>query len=186
MIRWLSGEFLLDRKANGGTVVLLRAVWIGILGTLFVAIMRELLDPYSVCGFSLHNFRKAIYSAMPAGGGFFAGSYAALYARFASQWTYLAGVYNQIMAAKLRPIEGDESRLALRRWQAGFIADARELHLAFKPMFVSVIAAMLSEKDVRAAYLDANGEKELATLEARLKSEGATIATETTSVSSTL
>jgi hypothetical protein len=181
MIRWLSGEFLLDWKANGGTVVLLRAIWIGFLGFLFTAVARELLDPQSVFGFSFQNLRKAVYSAMPAGGAFFAGSYAALYARFASQWTYLAGVYNQIMAAKLRPIEGPEARLALSRWQAGFIADAQELHLALKPMFVAVITGMLSEKDVRAAYVDANDEKQLASLEACLKKEGAIIALESTS-----
>jgi hypothetical protein len=61
-----------------------------------------------------------------------------VYARFASQWTYLAGVYNQIKAAEARR-DADAEKLA--EWKQGFIADAEALHLDNNPIFVDLVAA---------------------------------------------
>jgi hypothetical protein len=168
-VRFLSGEFLLHGKANGGTIVFARACWVAFLGFLFTIITREILHPDAVLGLSIRAVREAVYDAIPVAGAFFAGAYVALYARFASQWTYLAGVYNQIMAARLRAVDGADGQTTLNRWQAGFIADAVELHLAFKPMFAAVILAMLEREGVRSEYRDANGESETVQLESRLR-----------------
>lgn len=107
-------------------------------------------------------------------GAFFAAAYTALYARFASQWTYVAGVYNQIMAAKVRGIPPDAAAIsALNAWQAGFIEDAEDLHLATKPMFAGVVLSMLDEETgtVRAKFVEATagGQARLEALERRVR-----------------
>lgn len=76
--------------------------------------------------------------------------YASLYARFASQWSYLAGVYNQIKAAEC----GQKcDRIALAEWKAGFIEDAEDLHLARKPVFASIIHAWVKDAEVEVRFL---------------------------------
>jgi hypothetical protein len=57
------------------------------------------------------------------------------YARFSSQWSYLAGVYNQIKAAECRT---GFQETVLAQWKAGFIEDAADLHLLRKAMFASI------------------------------------------------
>lgn len=113
--------------------MVLRAVWIGVLGYFATIVVTELLRPNTAWVFSLTALRSAIFENLKVGGAIFAGAYTALYARFASQWSYLAGVYNQIMAAQVRVAPPDsEGRRALEFWKAGFIEDAEDLHLATK------------------------------------------------------
>jgi hypothetical protein len=76
-------------------------------------------------------------------GAIFAAVYALLYARFSSQWTYLAGVYNQIKAAQVRDRPAKE---ALAEWKAGFIEDCDDLHLVRKDMFASIAHEWLSSE----------------------------------------
>ena len=172
MIRWLSGEWLLDDRPNGGTVVVLRALWIGVLGYIATIAVTELLRPNTSWVFSPAALRAAIFVNLKVGGAIFAGAYTALYARFASQWSYLASVYNQIMAAQVRGAPSDsEGRHALECWKAGFIEDAEDLHLATKPMFAGVIISMLGDADspVRAAFIKATASGvRLQSLEARV------------------
>jgi hypothetical protein len=133
----LSGEYLLThvRYPNGGTVVFLRALHVTavvFLGTL--AIMNA-LDPTRGSEFSWTELGTQTLAHTPWIGAIFATVYALLYARFASQWTYLAGVYNQIKAAQLRD---QITPVVLAEWKAGFIEDCDDLHLLRKPMFASI------------------------------------------------
>ena len=80
----------------------------------------------------------------------FAGTYAALYTRFASQWTYLAGVYNQIKAAQSRK---DANLDVIAEWKAGFIEDAADLHLIRKPTFASVAREWSRDPLVREMFI---------------------------------
>ena len=90
---------------------------------------------------------KDIADTVPWLGAIFAGVYVALYARFASQWSYLAGVYNQIRQtlATWDPTKDNANHLNL--WRAGFIEDALDLHLATKPMFGPFLLRMLDVND---------------------------------------
>jgi hypothetical protein len=74
----------------------------------------------------------------------FGGAYAALYARFSSQWAYLAGTYNDIKAAQARK---DANQNAIAEWRAAFIEDCDDLHLLRKSMFASAVDAMLNRND---------------------------------------
>jgi hypothetical protein len=94
-------------------------------------------------------------------GAIFAATYAALYTRFSSQWSYLAGLYNQLMATQIatpgleRPEDDTErARCVLyRTWKAAFIEDALDVHLALKPSFAMVIAGMVADPAIRLEFV---------------------------------
>lgn len=165
-----SSEWLLTRchLANGGSVILARAALTTcvIYGSALVA--RNLLDPHRTWEFSSSELRLQILASAEWFGAIFAGVYAALYARFSSQWTYLAGLYNQIKASEVR--DGGVGAAALMEWKAGFIEDAEALHLATKPLFRAVVAAWGRDPAVRASYIaHAGGSQALDDLLARLQ-----------------
>jgi hypothetical protein len=149
MLYYLSFEFLLKRHANGGGVILARSIAVSLEAYAFALLVKESLTPGATLVFSLDALRAAIVETIPWYGAIFAGAYAALYSRFSAQWTYLADLYNQIMAAQC---SGTPDAEAVVLWKAAFMEDADDLHLATKPMFASVISAMLEEELVRHAF----------------------------------
>lgn len=77
--------------------------------------------------------------------GILAAVYTALYARFSSQWHYLADVYNQIKSVRANePVNARQ----VEEWKAAFIEDADTLHLVNKPLFASIVSAMGQEPKV--------------------------------------
>jgi hypothetical protein len=143
-LEFASGEYILTRlnQSNGGTVVFLRALQISLL-TYFAGIgVMNWLDPMRTPVFSGTEFRLQVIDNAKWLGALFGGSYAALYARFSSQWAYLANVYNQMKSAQARR---DCDPIVLAEWRAGFIEDCAELHLVRKPMFASIVAGILSD-----------------------------------------
>jgi hypothetical protein len=153
IVRLGSGEYLLDRSdvSNGGTVVFTRALHVAVVIVCLGLLVRNWLDPNRTPTFSMYELRSQLAAIGPWFGTVFAASYAALYARFASQWTYLAGVYNQIKAAEGRK---DATENVIAEWKAGFIEDAAELHLIRKRMFASIVHewAGAHEGKVRVAF----------------------------------
>lgn len=161
MVCFLSAEWLLGCRPNGGTTVFVRSLWVSGIFFGITVILSVLL--YWDCERSSlpSDLRAAVLRIAPYGGGVFAFAYTALYARFASQWSYLANLYNQIMAVQASNAACDEE--AMNDWKAGFIQDALELHLAAKPMFAEVIQSMLADSSVRGAFVRgvANGKRKL-------------------------
>lgn len=173
MIHHLSCEFVLKRMPNGGTAVLIRSTIISLCLYLMAIALKSRITPGTTWSFDPTAFRALIADTIPWFGAIFAGVYAALYSRFASQWNYLASLYNQIMQAAVEnPPNGVSHESALRLWQAGFIEDAEDLHLAGKPMFASVIRSMLSRSEVRAYFIahSPGGAERLSRLERRVAS----------------
>lgn len=141
ILRVVTRENLLRGGKNGGAVVTARASSVTILLFLpaFVLSLVATRD-----AFLPHLVERLSWLAA-----IFAASYTAFYARFASQWGYLANLYNQISEAELSPgIDQD----ALARWKAGFISDAVELHLWQKGNFVGVCARYWRSERVRAHF----------------------------------
>jgi hypothetical protein len=97
MIHHLSCEFVLKRMPNGGTAVLLRSVLISIGLYLVVIAFKSRITPGATWSFDSAVFRSLLADTIPWFGAIFAGVYVALYSRFASQWNYVASLYNQIM-----------------------------------------------------------------------------------------
>jgi len=171
MLRSLSCEFVLKWIPNGGTAVLIRSVLIS-LGLYLIAIaFKSRIAPGATWHFDLNALRVLIGETIPWFGAIFAGVYVALYSRFASQWNYMANLYNQIMQAAVEnPPHGVSKESALRIWQAGFVEDAEDLHLAGKPMFASIIRSMLAKPEIRANFIahSPGGAERLARLEQRV------------------
>jgi hypothetical protein len=167
----LSGEYLLKVYPNGGTVVFLRSLHVALVLFAGAIGVGEILDPDAGRTFSWLETRIQTGSHITWFGAIFAGVYALLYARFSSQWAYLAGVYNQIKSAEARK-DADEGALA--EWKAGFIEDCQDLHLLRKPMFASVVHAWLNPErglGVRECFsmYAPNGEKRLMEIERQLR-----------------
>lgn len=151
VVEVLSSEWLLTcvQRSNGGTTIALRSLFTSIILYLLSLGLRNLVDPSRTWHPSPHQFQVEVGATLPWLGTIFAATYAALYARFSSQWTYLANLYNQIKAAECRNDRNDE---VLAEWKAGFIEDAIELHLAYKPLFASVIRAWGGNPQVANAF----------------------------------
>jgi hypothetical protein len=135
-------------------VVLLRTLRISVLAYAGVLLFVEVVGPDNGGQFSLTELRRVVTEHIAWFGAIFAGVYVALYARFANQWNYLADVYNQQMAVAIETEKDDSKRRRLMAtWEAAFVEDARDLHLARKPMFAEAIRDILKNEDSRQAYL---------------------------------
>lgn len=144
LLSWLTFEFLLRRYANGGAMIAARAF---ISGLLFYALVTKLgLWLYPPPSGSL---KQRVFETLPWLGAMVGGTYAVLYARFASQWAYLSGVYDQIKAAECT---GCPNSAALAEWRAAFIESCDELHLARKQTFAAIISTWGRLEQVKAAF----------------------------------
>ena len=153
MVNFLSGEFVLKFYPNGGTAVFVRSLGITCM-VYAVAVSLKYWLSTSAASNATQSLPTIAAETIPWIGAIFAGTYAALYARFASQWNYLAALYNQLMAASVQCNEEDaHGRRVLNLWQAAFVEDAETLHLARKPLFASVIHDMLSREPVQKEFI---------------------------------
>ena len=150
----LSAEFLLRHRANSGGVVLVRAIWVTALTFPAAVLVSEWTDPAAVAATSRLAILRAIHDHLTWLGAIFAGAYVSLYARFASQYTYLSGVYYQIMATIAQmslDLERDRAE-HIATWWAAFIEDAQDTHLALKRSNATLIAELLGRSMVVSAY----------------------------------
>lgn len=150
----LSGEFLLQwptRRANGGTIIFARAAQVSSIVYGLSIVLGEILDPAKQWRFSWVALRITIKSTLPWFAAVFAGTYAALYARFSSQWSYLAGLYNLIKSTEAQSNSAGEE--AIISMKVGFIEDADELHLALKQMYATLISNWASDEKVRGEFI---------------------------------
>lgn len=147
-VSFLSGEFMLGGKANGGSIIFARAIFVALLTYVSAVVVKEICTPDKLWSTSWPAVGRAISETLPWFGAIFAGVYAALYARFSSQWNYIAGLYNQIKAAEVQLAIADNSERAtevIAQWKAGFIEDADALHLSSKPMIAGILKAWLPD-----------------------------------------
>lgn len=146
-IEILSGEFMLEGgRPNGGEVVVGRTIWIGLILIVATALIRGLFGDTSSCAAYFDCVLVAVKGLFTSAEALtiFGVTYAALYARFASQWGYIANLYNQIKQAEVEAaVSAPQGALAttgaaaasptptsavLAQWKAGFIEDASSAH----------------------------------------------------------
>ncbi|WP_421844159.1 hypothetical protein [Mycobacterium sp.] len=153
-MRWwtevLAGEFFLRVWPNGGTAIFVRTLWIASLMYTGALLLRAVGYTDWSWGIDRHKLREEIAATTTWLGAIAGAVYTALYARFSSQWTYLANVYNQIKNAIVSaPGElGEERRHEISYWKAAFVEDAQDLHLVRKKMFAMAAWAWLQEAPV--------------------------------------
>lgn len=155
MVGLFSFEWLLTRTrlTNGGEVILLRSLLATTMLYIITLSLKNYLDPTNKTIFSHSEFKRELVNTIPWFGAIFGSIYFALYTRFASQWRYLADLYNKIKETECKYPDIDKNSLSA--WKAGFIEDAFELHLATKGLFASVIYSWSEDPAVRAAFIDA-------------------------------
>jgi hypothetical protein len=150
LLGWLTGEPLLACHANCGAVILVRTIWTSFVLLCVAVALLNVLDPDRLWVFDLKQAQRDLVMHDTWLGAFFAGSYVAFYTRFASQWAYLADLYNKIKAAECS-LSADRTTV-LASWKAAFIEDCEAVHLARKPIFAAIIVAWSSESAVREAF----------------------------------
>lgn len=162
----LSGEWIIAcvTRSNGGAAILMRATQFAGFVLLTHTWLLWCLTDFGKVG---ENGRRwafvssYILEYFPFIGVAFGAAYAAFYSRFAAQWEYLAGVYNDIKRTEVDiaisergPTSG---RAELAQWKKAFIEDALSLHLAYKPLFASVVADWIQHPDVAPLFVDECG-----------------------------
>jgi len=146
MLKWLTGEFWLDHRANGGSVIFRRTLQsTGLI--FFVGLwIQQAFDPSRTFSPSWREACAALSGNLEWLGAIAAVTYAAYYTRFSAQWSYLADAYNQIKQTEVAARAQDpffdcnrERRRILAEWKAAFIDDADVLHLAAQKSFASIV-----------------------------------------------
>mgnify|MGYP000396777081 CR=1 FL=1 len=142
-LEWILAK---DYLPNGGAVIALRAIFISVITFCGVCIILTLKAPARYWNLTWHEIVVQAVIKLPWFGIIFGFVYAALYARFAAQWTYLANLYNQIKQAETNQ---KINKKALAEWKAAFVVDADNLHLLTKPLFASVVKYWARDKELR-------------------------------------
>lgn len=154
---------MLRRRPNSGGVILARSMQVSALIFALALLIESAAHPSARWpSFSLDALRVGISAHVTWLGAIFGATYALFHARFTGQWTYLAGVYNALMAAE---DAGPRETLAasfdhMRRekrmtWWIGFIEDAVNVHLALKPTYAEAIFSLLDEPECIEVLADA-------------------------------
>lgn len=169
LLSFFSAEWLLETHPNGGTVILIRSLLISIQIFLVGLLIHEATNTARSFSFSFDavQFQTLVHDHIVWLGGILALCYTALYTRFSSQWSYLAGLYNQIMASQLGANENSDDKV-YAVWISGFIEDAFMLHLATKEQFAECIDSMFKIKGVERAIISSKGEKALAQMKSKI------------------
>jgi hypothetical protein len=159
LFAWATGEVLLRHWPKCGTLILVRAIWSAAVVLILRLATLNVVEPDRTWDPSCRELRKQLAESLPSFATVLAAAYAAFYARFSSQWSYLAGVYNAIKAAEysVAPIADRESAerqaRALADWKAGFIEDCEDLHLARKPSFATSVYTWGRAADVQESFV---------------------------------
>jgi hypothetical protein len=154
LVRLLTSEWVFRcfRLPNSGGVIVFRSFLSALLIFLIALSLRNIIDPARTWALGFEELRRQVVAGLPWYGAIFALFYTGLYGRYHAQWNYLANVYNQIKACEVQCAGSPPSALA--EWKAGFLEDAEEVHLARKPIFVSVLRAWGREPAVMKSYVE--------------------------------
>lgn len=160
---------------NGGTAIFVRTVWITVLLYSCALLLRAVGYTDWSLGIDWQKLSSEVSETTTWLGAIFAAVYTALYARFSSQWSYLANVYHQIKAAILSgpPNPSPEQQQQLGFWKAAFVEDAEDLHLVRKKMFAMTAWEWLKDDSVKEKFdtYTAGGRRRRVRLQRRLRRE---------------
>lgn len=151
----LSGENLLVNRPNSGSIIFMRSLIVSALLLTLALLVKNLADPDSSWKPSWYQIRAEIRDHVGWFGAILAAAYAGFYARYAGQWSYLASLYNQIMATGSTLTRDQRSGETFLNWQAAFLEDSYRLHLDRKDVFHVLVKQLLDDDKVRKAFKEA-------------------------------
>jgi hypothetical protein len=151
ILKALTGEYLLDRHPNSSTVIVIRTLQTSVELFVLAVVLKSLMR---------WEFRPRDSDYVTWFGAIAAAVYAAFYARFASQWSYLANLYNQIKqleaSTQRQPSGSDRSGPCplehVAALKAAFIEDSETLHLAGQKSFKYAVATWSKQPCVIQAF----------------------------------
>jgi hypothetical protein len=160
VLSFFTGEGLLRYRSNSGPIILVRTIWTSFWIYTFALALANMRN------WNWHPsfWHQSLYSHAPDHiewlGAIAAVVYAAYYARFSSQWTYLANLYNQIKQLEVelqpQPTVALSQRVchaaSLAALKAAFIEDAKTLHLAGQKSFKYAVARWAKQPCVIPAF----------------------------------
>lgn len=168
VVVFASSEWLLTwlNLPNGGAVILARALITSSYLFMFALLLINVIDHERSYEFSRIELQIQVVEKIAWYGVIFAAVYTALYARFASQWSYLAGLYNNIKQVECNMHNAE----VMAEWKSGFIEDSENLHLSCKSSFASIVKAWGEEELVKSKFISftPGGEKRYKELMARV------------------
>jgi hypothetical protein len=145
LVDFLSGEWMLRHRSNNGSVIFLRSVLVSILAFAVALSLKSAVDPSTSSHFSFQQLRIEVRDHISWLGAILAVVYAGFYARYSSQWSYLASLYNQIMSVAAGLSDEQLGGRTFLSWQAAFVEDCYFLHLDRKEIFSVVIKQTLAK-----------------------------------------
>jgi hypothetical protein len=178
MMRWVnfllriaSAEFIFRVRglANGSGVIVLRSLWVALWVTGLFLVVAYWTSARFASGMAppigtespLESARFWMNSVIAWFGAVFGFTYAGLYARFSSQWAYLADLYNSIKRAQFdkalappQQASSDVVAAAIADMKHAFVEDAVLLHLACKESFCVAVASWLQDPAVKQAIVE--------------------------------
>ncbi|GAB4061625.1 hypothetical protein [Uliginosibacterium sediminicola] len=157
MLNIFTAEFILRFMPNGGKAILFRTAFIATYLYLIAIAIRSLTGENATLSFSFVNLRAEVHDTIPWAGTIFGAVYVSLYTRFSSQWSYLAGLYNQQMEVASSTPSSDFDEENFANWQAAFIEDAVCMHLATKRGFSNAVKLMLEDQKIK-SILEEDGQ----------------------------
>lgn len=152
IVLFISSEWILTKLdiPNGGAVITFRSLVSSIFIFLLVLGFLNVIDPTKSWTFSIDELRAESIDKFPWFAAIFAAMYTGLYARFASQWSYLANLYNSIKRTEANSPDLE----VMDQWKAGFLEDADNLHLACKGTFVTTIKIWGEKEEVKKEFIE--------------------------------
>jgi hypothetical protein len=159
IVDFLSGEWMLSRRSNSGSVIFLRSALVSVLAFAVALGLKSAVDPSTNSDFSFHQLRIEVRDHIGWLGAILAVVYAGFYARYSSQWSYLAGLYNQLMATASTLSEEQRNGRTFLNWQVAFIEDCYFLLLDRKEIFSVVIKQTLEKPLALQCFVDSSPER---------------------------
>lgn len=154
LVDWLSGEWMLHDRSNSGAIVFLRSLLVSLCIFFATLMFRAAIDPDTSSNLSIYAARAYLRDYIGWFGAIFAATYVGFYTRYASQWNYIANLYNQIMATVASLPTDERDNKTILNWQAAFVEDCYHLHLDRKEVFSIVIKQMLSNPSVLKCFIE--------------------------------
>lgn len=156
IFNFLSAEFILSNRPNGGDVIFIRSTIITVEISFLALLMVNANQLAVEMLMELPIYLDFISERTVWIGAIFVVCYTALYSRSSAQVSYISDLYNRIMEISVCTPSGYIDHENFNILKAGFVEDAITLHLARKDIFAPTVLNFLKDSEVRTMLLSSS------------------------------